>query len=114
MFKYKTEEELSKMTTAERDQYGIDKREYEADLAQKALDKALAPLNDTIGKQAETIKGLQTEVNESKEKANQAIESAKGFTIETIEQKVSKFIQENFDKIKSAKDQGHGFVAFEI
>lgn len=37
MFKYKTEEELSKMTAAERDQYGVDKRVHEAKESAAAL-----------------------------------------------------------------------------
>lgn len=41
MFKYKTEEELSKMSAAERNQYAVDKREHEEKEAQKKLDAAL-------------------------------------------------------------------------
>jgi hypothetical protein len=114
MFKYKTEEELSKMSAAERDQYGIDKREHEKGLMIAAVKAGTDPLQAIIDAQKGQIEGLVKEVGEAKEKANQAIEAGKGLTLETIEQKVSKFIEENFDKIKALKGQGHGVVEFEI
>jgi HK97 family phage major capsid protein len=107
MFQYKSEEELSKMSAAERDKYAQDKRAHEAAENKKALDAALSPLNDEI-------KGLKTEVNEAKEKANQAAEQTAGFKLETIESEVGKFIKENHSKIKSLRSQGHGLIEFEI
>lgn len=51
MFKYKTEEELSKMSAAERDQYGVDKRKHENELTEKAIkdgvEKATGELKTT-------------------------------------------------------------------
>lgn len=114
MFKYKTEEELSKMSTAERDQYGVDKRAHETGLMVAAVKAGTDPLQALIDAQKDTISGLQKEVDEAKEKAAQAIDASKGLTIETIQQKVSKFLEENFEKIKATRTQGHGVVEFEI
>lgn len=71
-------------------------------------------LKTTVEAQAETIKNLKTEVGEAKEKANQAIESHKGMTLETVEQVTTKFITDNFETIKGLKKAGHGVVSFEI
>ena len=114
MFKYKNDDELSKMTAAERDTYSDEKRKHEAELLTKAIKDGNKELEKTIGEQAETIKGLKTEVNEAKEKAAQSIEVGKGTTIESIEGAVHKYIEDNFDEIKNLKKAGKGHVEFEI
>lgn len=73
-----------------------------------------AGLKTKLDEQAETIKGLKTEVNEAKEKANTAVESAKPLTIKSIEKAVREFIKEKFDDIKNLKQKGHGFIEFEV
>lgn len=114
MFKYKNDDELSKMSAAERDTYSEEKRTHEAELLKNAIKDGNKDLEKTIGEQAETIKGLKTEVNEAKEKAAQAIEVGKGATIESIEGAVHKYIEENFDEIKNLKKAGKGHVEFEV
>lgn len=114
MFKYKTEDELSKMTAAERDQYSVEKRAHETKEQTDAIEKMRVELQKTIGDQAETIKGLTKEVGEAKDKANQIIDSSKGVSIDTVEQVTTKFIEENFETIKGLKKAGHGVVSFEI
>lgn len=114
MFKYKTEEELSKMTAAERDQYGVEKRDHEAKEYAENLKKGISPLQTLLDEQAETIKGLKTEVNEAKEKANQAVEAGKGRTSTSLEKAVNDFIVENFETIKGLRKAGHGTVSFEV
>lgn len=114
MFKYKTEDELGKMTAAERDTYSEEKRSHEAALLKAAIEEGNAPLLKTIGEQATTIAGLKTEVNEAKEKANQAVEGAKPLTLKTIEKAVRDFIKEKFDDIKTLKQKGQGFIEFEV
>lgn len=114
MFKYKNEDELSKMTAEQRDTYSEEKRSHEAALLKTAIEDGNKPLLKTIGEQEETIKGLKTEVNEAKEKANQAAESSKGLTIKSIEKAVRDFISEKFDDIKNLKQKGQGFLEFEI
>ena len=114
MFKYKNEDELSKMTAAERDTYAEEKRKHEAALLKDAIKDGNEPLLKTIGEQAEEIKGLKTEVNEAKEKANQAVEAGKGGALQSIEGAVHKFIADNFDTIKNLKKSGKGHVEFEV
>lgn len=115
MFKYKSDEELQKMSATERDQYAQDKRAHEDGERKKEIEEALKPLNKTIGDLQEENKGLKTEVGEAKEKANQAIErQTTNGTIKGIEQEVHKFIEENFEEIKTLKSKGSGFVEFEI
>lgn len=114
MFEYKTEEELGKMTATERDQYAKDKRDHEAKEYAKELAKGISPLQKLIDEQEKTIKGLKTEVNEAKEKANTALDKSSGFTFESIESKIDKFLTDNFETIKKLKSQGHGAVEFEI
>jgi hypothetical protein len=114
MFKYKNEDELSKMTAAERDIYSEEKRKHEAALLKSAIEDGTKPLQKTIDEQAETIKGLKTEVNEAKEKANEAKESAKPLTLKSIEKAVRDFIKDKFEDIKNLKSKGQGFIEFEI
>lgn len=114
MFKYKNEEELSKMTAAERDNYSEELRKHNAALLKSAVDDGTAPLVKTIGEQAEIIKGLKTEVNEAKEKANQAVETGKGLSLKSIDKAVRDFIGENFEQIKNLKSKGQGFIEFEV
>jgi hypothetical protein len=114
MFKYKNEEELSKMTAAERDNYSDELRKHNAALLKTAVDEGNAPLIKTIGEQAETIKGLKTEVNEAKEKANQAVDGAKSLSLVSIEKQVRDFIKDKFEEIKGLKQKGQGFIEFEV
>lgn len=114
MFKYKNDDELSKMSAAERDTYSEEKRKHEASLLTKAIEDGTKELNKTIEQQDEAIKGLKIEVKEAKEKAAQAIEVGKGATIESIEGAVHKYIEENFDEIKNLKKAGKGHVEFEV
>lgn len=114
MFKYKTEEELSAMSADERKQYGIDKRAHEEGLTAKAVKEATDPLIKSIGEQKEKLDGLAIEVKEAKEKANQAVETGKTMTINSIESEVHKFIEDNFDEIKSLKSKGRGHLEFEV
>lgn len=68
MFKYKTEEELSKMTAAERDQYGVDKRKHEADEQAAALKKVKEDGEKAV---KELKESHEKEINDLKE-ANKA------------------------------------------
>jgi len=71
-------------------------------------------LTDKLEAQETTIAGLKTEVNEAKEKANQAVEAGKGISLKSIEAQVHDFITENFDEIKTLKTKGRGFIEFEV
>lgn len=73
-----------------------------------------AALKTKLDEQETTIKGLKTEVNEAKEKANQAVETGKGLSLKSINKAVRDFIQENFETIKNLKQKGQGFVEFEV
>lgn len=113
MFKYKTDEEISAMTADERNKYAADKRAYEAELTAKAVKDAVDPLTQKLDDQTELIEGLKTEVKEAKEKANQAVESNSNGSIKSIEGQVLKYIEDNFEAIKSTfKNQK--VVEFEI
>lgn len=70
MFKYKTEEELSKMTAAERDQYGVDKRDHEAKEAAAALKKVKDDAEKALNEQ-KTAFDLKIKELEDKNKATQ-------------------------------------------
>lgn len=114
MFNYKSDEELSKMSAAERDKYAQDKRTHEENERKKEIKEVTDKFEKTIGEQKELIEGLKTEVNEAKEKANQAYEKgSQSNGLKSIEGEVHKFIEENFDEIKSTFKSGK-FVEFEI
>lgn len=55
-FKYKSEEELSKMTAAERDRYAVDKRNHEAKLQKDAIDNALKTQKEAFDEEIKTLK----------------------------------------------------------
>lgn len=115
MFVYKTEEELSAMTPAERNKYAKEKTAHEKDETAKAIKVETDKLSVVIEEQKTLIEGLKTEVGEAKEKANQAIEKgAQGMTIQGIENEVHKFLADNFDEIKNLKQKGHGALEFEV
>lgn len=67
MFTYKTEEELQKMTSQERDQYAAEKRVFEAAEAQKAINKAIEPLTAKLESANSTISELEETVAQLKE-----------------------------------------------
>lgn len=114
MFKYKSEEELSKMTAAERDTYSAEKRAHEDAERKKEIDAALSPLNKKIDDLETENKGLKTEVNEAKEKASQAVENSNsGMTMKSIEHEVHKHISDHFEEIKSTFKK-QTFYEFEI
>lgn len=73
-----------------------------------------ADLKTKLDAQEETIKGLKTEVNEAKEKANAASEGAKSLTLVSIEKQVRDFIKDKFEEIKGLKQKGQGFIEFEV
>lgn len=80
MFIYKKEEELSKMTAAERDEYAEAKRAYEADLQEKALDKAVNALKEDLTKDQkksieDAIKSINVNNGISKEKFDEVVEN---------------------------------------
>lgn len=68
MFKYKTEEELSKMTAAERDQYGVDKRAHEAG----ELAKAVKVVKDEAALELKAVKDANDLVIAELKAANKA------------------------------------------
>lgn len=80
MFVYKKEEELSKMTVAERDSYAEDKRAYEADLQEKAIEKAVNALKENLTndqKKAinDELKALNINEGISKAKFDEVVET---------------------------------------
>lgn len=62
MFTYKTEEELKAMTSAEREQYLVDKRKHESDMQNKAIEIAVKAATEPIS----------TELKEAKQEADKA------------------------------------------
>lgn len=62
MFKYKTDEELGKMSADERNQYAIDKRAYEKDLMDKAIKDAVNGLKTLTKEQKEEVKVVVEEL----------------------------------------------------
>lgn len=80
MFTYKNEEELEKMTAAERNKYAEDKRAFEADLQAKAIDKALETLKEDLTKDQkkainDEIKALNIGEGVSKQKFDEVVET---------------------------------------
>lgn len=115
MFTYKKEEELSKLTAAERDNYAEEKRSYEADLQEKAIQKAVEALKEDLTKDQkkaieDEIKALNTRDGISKEKFEEALETINqlkennGFAKETNDfwGNVEKGIREMIPKAKDA------------
>lgn len=117
MFEYKTEEELSKMSAEERDQYAKDKRAYEAKLMEKAISDAVKGLGKSFTpEQKEEIKAFVTEqtkgkegiskaefdeikqqIAEIKEEATKAVTSTDPFSL------IEKGLEEFLPKVKAAK-----------
>lgn len=79
MFKYKTEEELKAMTSAEREQYLVDKRAHEASVQKEAIEAAVKAATEPITDELKSAK-------EEAEKANKRAEEL-GERLTTIETK---------------------------
>jgi hypothetical protein len=105
MFKYKTDAEIQAMTEQEANDYAIAKRAHEADLQEKAIAKALEP--------------VQTELKEAKETAKKAKENAEELALKVVELETKavvakenpflSVVKENREGInKSTKDKGDG------
>lgn len=80
MFTYKKEEELTKMTPAERDTYAEEKRVHETDLQEKALEKAVLALKEDLTKDQkkaiqDEIAALNVNQGISKEKFDEVVET---------------------------------------
>ncbi|KIO75581.1 hypothetical protein TH53_19780 [Pedobacter lusitanus] len=124
MFKYKNDEELSKMTAAERDEYAADKRTHEKGLLEKLVNDTVEGLKteltnaqkDEIKTQlAEVLKGREgvskAEFDEVKEHVAQIKESKSnfGFSVfgdEAMYQEIEKGLVEFLPKVKAeAKKQ---------
>jgi len=107
-FKYKSSADIAAMSDDERNKYAEDLRDHAAKENQKAIEKALEPLNKEIS----TLKVSLSEATElGKELQDKLDTSAKG---DTVEQVVSKFITDNFATIKTLKSRGTGLIEFEI
>lgn len=72
MFKYKTEEELSKMSAAERDQYGVEKRAHEKELMEKSIKDTVEGLKSLTDAQKEEVKQFIIEQTKDKEGISKA------------------------------------------
>lgn len=67
MFEYKTEEELSQMSAAERDQYSKDKRAYEKGLMEKAIEDGVKGIKTLTKEQKEEVKTFIIEQTKGRE-----------------------------------------------
>lgn len=128
MFKYKTEEELSKMSATERDQYSADKRTHEKGLMDKAIDDAVKGLTTLNDAQKEEVKkaveqltkdkeGIsKEEFDEIKEQLNQIKESATKQTIVSgdVFDTIEKGLEEFLPKVKAAKANAGAETPFEL
>lgn len=128
MFKYKTEEELSKMSATERDQYSADKRTHEKELMDLSIKDAVDGLTTLTPEQKKeveaTVKELtkdkegisKDEFDEIKEQLNQIKESAtkqtpvSGDVFDVIEKGLEEFLP----KVKAAKAKAGEETPFEL
>jgi len=95
MFKYKTDVEVQAMTEQEANDYAIAKRAHEADLQQKAIDKAIKTTKEEmqviIDKAKEDITELALQVKEIESKGGNA----------SLESELSKELKEKKESIRS-------------
>lgn len=119
-FTYKSEAELAAMTAEQRDIYSEQKRAFEAEQRKAEIAEALK--NQNPAKTAEEIEAEKAaaesekaEKAEMKETLAQLKENATGGAgSNTIIAQVTKFIKDNFDKIKAIKAAGNGHIEFEV
>lgn len=127
MFVYKTEEELSKMTAAERDKYAVDKRTYEKELMDKSIKEAvegLSTLTDAQKKEVQEFikeatkdkEGIsKAEFDEIKEQLAQLKESANGEPVGTdLFEAIEKGLTDFLPKVKAAKAKAGEETPFEV
>jgi len=95
-FKYKTIAEITAMTDAEKDAYGVAKRTHEADLVKTQIEEATKALKDDNTKLAKTVKEQGVEMAKIKE--NGKVVTTKG--------KLLVELKENKDAMKSIAEGG--------
>lgn len=127
MFKYKTDEELSKMSADERNTYAQEKRTYEKDLMVTIVKETVEGLETLTPKQKEEVKGFiieqtkdkegitKAEFDELKEQLAQLKESASGEVVGTdLFSAIEKGLEDFLPKVKAAKAKAGAETPFEI
>ncbi len=128
MFKYKTDEELGKMSAEERNQYAIDKRTYEKELMEKTIKETVEGLETLTEKQKEEVKAFvveatkgkegisKAEFDEIKEQLAQIKEDANKSVAVTgdIFDAIEKGLEDFLPKVKKAKETAGAETPFEI
>lgn len=127
MFKYKTDEELSKMSAEERNTYATEKRTYEKELMEKAINDAVKGLKTLAEDQkaevkafiAEQTKGKEgvskSEFDEIKEQLAQIKEQSAGEVVGTdLFAAIEKGLEDFLPKVKAAKANAGAETPFEL
>lgn len=121
MFKYKTEDELGKMTPDQRDIYSEQKRAFEAEATQKMISDAIAKsfpakTPEEVKAEADTAKAASDAFDALKEDVQIIKESTSvgGAGFDAVSKEINKHLADNFEKIKAIHKAGSGVIEFEV
>ncbi|QIL41019.1 phage major capsid protein [Pedobacter sp. HDW13] len=110
MFKYKTEEELGKMTAAERDQYAVEKREHENKERKADIDKALEKQKEAFDKEIDELKKANEETQKHADQLDIQLKKQGGFVQPKSLEAVITEEKEHLVKASKNKGSEHEFL----